>query len=179
MINLSPNSQSSPNRSPKFPGHYEMITDMQSILRNLNSINAPFKLYITPRVTRRGGGLKVNVQICSYRLAKPTKPIFFPKVEKSYANWCFSGQKKSVLGLESQNSKISKPKLKPLPSAFRLIQLFCGQQIAILRRWSKRCHEMAQNFKTSYIGQGINFLDIFRAQNDRLVTGYMMGTDIF
>ena len=38
---------------------------------------------------------------------------------------------------------------------------------------------MAQNFKTSYIGQGMNFLDIFRAQNDRLVTGYLMGTDIF
>ena len=32
------------------------------------------------------GGLKVNIQILSYRLAKPSKPVFFPKVEKSDAN---------------------------------------------------------------------------------------------
>ena len=32
------------------------------------------------------GGLKVDIQIFSYRLAKPSKPIFFPKVEKSDAN---------------------------------------------------------------------------------------------
>ena len=38
---------------------------------------------------------------------------------------------------------------------------------------------MAQNFKTSYLGLGMNFLDIFRAQNDRLVIGYLMGKEIF
>ena len=32
------------------------------------------------------GGLKENIQFFSYRLAKPSKPIFFPKVEKSEAN---------------------------------------------------------------------------------------------
>ena len=36
------------------------------------------------------GGLKVNIQFFSYRLAKPSKPIFFPKVAKSEANWRFS-----------------------------------------------------------------------------------------
>ena len=36
-----------------------------------------------------------------------------------------------------------------------------------------------QNFKTSYLGLGMNFLDIFRAQNDRLVVGYLMGKEIF
>jgi len=32
------------------------------------------------------GGLKENIQFFSYRLAKPSKPIFFPKVAKSEAN---------------------------------------------------------------------------------------------
>ena len=36
-----------------------------------------------------------------------------------------------------------------------------------------------QNFKTSYLGLGMNFLDIFRGQNDRLVIGYLMGKEIF
>ena len=36
-----------------------------------------------------------------------------------------------------------------------------------------------QNFKPSYLGLGMNFLDIFRAQNDRLVVGYLMGKEIF
>ena len=31
-------------------------------------------------------GLKENIQFFSYRLAKPSKPIFFPKVAKSEAN---------------------------------------------------------------------------------------------
>ena len=39
--------------------------------------------------------------------------------------------------------------------------------------------ETAQNFKTLYLGLGMNFLDIFRAQNDRLVIGYLMGKEIF
>ena len=42
-----------------------------------------------------------------------------------------------------------------------------------------KCLKTAQNFKTSFLGLGINFLDIFRAQNDRLVIGYLMGTEIF
>ena len=40
---------------------------------------------LTPPAPARGG-LKVIIQICSYRLAKPLKPIFFLKVEKSGAN---------------------------------------------------------------------------------------------
>ena len=36
-----------------------------------------------------------------------------------------------------------------------------------------------QNFNTSYLGLGMNFLDIFRAQNDGLVVGYHMGKEIF
>ena len=39
--------------------------------------------------------------------------------------------------------------------------------------------ETGQNFKTSYLGLGMNFLDIFRAQNDRLVVGYLMVKEIF
>ena len=42
-----------------------------------------------------------------------------------------------------------------------------------------KCHETGPNFKTSYLGLGMNFLDIFRAQNDRLVIGYLMGKEIF
>ena len=42
-----------------------------------------------------------------------------------------------------------------------------------------KCNETAQNFKTSYLGLGMNFLDIFRAQNDCLVVGYLMGKEIF
>ena len=40
---------------------------------------------------------------------------------------------------------------------------------------SQECNETAQNFKTSYLGLGMNFLDIFRAKNDCLVVGYLMG----
>ena len=36
-----------------------------------------------------------------------------------------------------------------------------------------------RNFKTSYLGLGMNFLDIFRAQNDCLGVGYLMGKEIF
>ena len=39
--------------------------------------------------------------------------------------------------------------------------------------------EMAQNFKNSYLGLGMNFLDFFRDQNYGLVVGYLMGTEIF
>ena len=49
-----------------------------SILRiGLNDYNPPAPL--------GAGGLKVNIQIFSYRLAKPSKPVFFPKVAKSEA----------------------------------------------------------------------------------------------
>ena len=50
-----------------------------------------------PPAPQARGGLKVDIQIFSYRLAKPSKPVFFPKVEKSDANWRFSGQKKTVI----------------------------------------------------------------------------------
>ena len=39
-----------------------------------------------PPAPQARGGLKENIQIFSYRLAKPSKPIFFPKVAKSEAN---------------------------------------------------------------------------------------------
>ena len=39
-----------------------------------------------PPAPQARGGLKENIQFFSYRLAKPSKPIFFPKVEKSEAN---------------------------------------------------------------------------------------------
>ena len=40
----------------------------------------------TPPAPQARGGLKEIIQFFSYRLAKPLKPIFFPKVEKSEAN---------------------------------------------------------------------------------------------
>ena len=46
-------------------------------------------------------------------------------------------------------------------------------------KYEAKYHKMAQNFKTSYLGLGMNLFDIFRAQNDRLVVGYLMGTEIF
>ena len=39
-----------------------------------------------PPAPQARGGLKENIQFFSYRLPKPSKPIFFPKVEKSDAN---------------------------------------------------------------------------------------------
>ena len=39
-------------------------------------------------------------------------------------------------------------------------------------------HKTGQNFKTSYLGLGMNFWDIFTAQNDRLVIGYLIGKEI-
>ena len=36
-------------------------------------------------------------------------------------------------------------------------------------KYGAKCNEMAQNFKTSYLGLGMNFLDIFSAQNYCLV----------
>ena len=38
-----------------------------------------------------------------------------------------------------------------------------------------KCHEKSQNFKILYLGLGMNFLDILRAQNDCLVIGYLIG----
>ena len=35
---------------------------------------------------------------------------------------------------------------------------------------------LADFFKPSYLGPGVDFLDIFCAQNDCLVIGYLMGT---
>ena len=46
-------------------------------------------------------------------------------------------------------------------------------------KFAQKCHETGPNFKTSYLGLGMNFLDIFRAQNDRLIVGYLMGKEIF
>ena len=37
---------------------------------------------------------------------------------------------------------------------------------------AQKSPETGQNFKTSYLGLGMNFLDIFRAQNDRLIIGH-------
>ena len=34
-------------------------------------------------------------------------------------------------------------------------------------------------FKPPFLGPGVDFLDIFCAQNDCLVIGYLMGTEIF
>ena len=42
-----------------------------------------------------------------------------------------------------------------------------------------KAHKMAQNFKTSYLGLGINFWDTFRAQKHCLVIGYLMGNFFF
>ena len=42
-------------------------------------------------------GLKENIQLFSYRLTKPSKPIFSPKVEKNEANSPFLGQKKLAI----------------------------------------------------------------------------------
>ena len=46
-------------------------------------------------------------------------------------------------------------------------------------KFGAKYHETGQNLKTSYLGLGLNFLDIFRAKNDRLVVGYLMGKEIF
>ena len=46
-------------------------------------------------------------------------------------------------------------------------------------KFAQKSPETGQNFKTSYLGLEMNFLDIFRAQNDRLVVGYLMGKEIF
>ena len=46
-------------------------------------------------------------------------------------------------------------------------------------KYEAKYHKTGQNFKTSYLGLGMNFLDIFRAQNDRLVIGYLMDTKKF
>ena len=90
-------------------------------------------------------------------------------------------------GLEGPNSKIPKPKIKPLPSAFRQKKIWANSTFlwaanrdsAKVVEKSVKSEAKYQNFKTSYLGLGMNFLDIFRAQNDRLVIGYLMGTEIF
>ena len=94
-------------------------------------------------------------------------------------------------GLECPNPKISKPIIKPLPLAFRQKKnwanstfLWAANRVSakVVEKSVKseaKCHETGQNFKTSYLGLGMNFLDIFRAQNDRLVVGYLMGKEIF
>ena len=95
------------------------------------------------------------------------------------------------LGLEGPNPKISKPIIKPLPSAFRQKKIWANLTFLWVAnrnsakvveksvKFAQKCHETAQNFKTSYLGLGMNFLDIFRAQNDHLVVGYLMGKEIF
>ena len=46
-------------------------------------------------------------------------------------------------------------------------------------KFAQKSPETGQNFKTLYLGLWMNFLDIFRAQNDRLGIGYLMGKEIF
>ena len=46
-------------------------------------------------------------------------------------------------------------------------------------KFGAKCNETTQNFKTSYLGLGMNFLVIISAQNDRLVIGYLIGKEIF
>ena len=46
-------------------------------------------------------------------------------------------------------------------------------------KFTQKYHETGQNLKTAYLGLGMNFLYIFRAQSDRLVIGYLMGKEIF
>ena len=45
-------------------------------------------------------------------------------------------------------------------------------------KFAQKSPATGQNFKTSYLGLGMNYLDIFRAQNDRLVVVYLMGKEI-
>ena len=94
-------------------------------------------------------------------------------------------------GLECPNPKISKPIIKPLPLAFRQKKIWANSTFlwAANRdsakvveksvKFGAKSPETGQNFKTSYLGLGINFFDIFRAQNDCLVIGYLLGTTIF
>ena len=49
-------------------------------------VNILNQKYYNPPAPQARGGLKENIQFFSYRLAKPSKPIFFPKVAKSEAN---------------------------------------------------------------------------------------------
>ena len=91
-------------------------------------------------------------------------------------------------GLECPNPKISKPIIKPLPLAFRQKKIWANSTFLwaanrdsakVVKKSVKseaKCNKTAQNFKTSsYLGLGMNFWDIFRAQNDCLVIGYLMG----
>ena len=85
----------------------------------------------------------------------------------------------------------SKSKIKPLPSiSFQskiwaiLTFLWAGNcdSVKVFKKSVKlgaKAHKMAQNFKTSYLGLGMNFLDIFRAQNNCLVIGCLLGTTGF
>ena len=59
----------------------------------LSSSRVIWAWHYNPPAPQARGGLKEIIQFFSYRLAKPLKPIKFPKVEKSDANSHFSGQK--------------------------------------------------------------------------------------
>ena len=63
------------------------------------------------------GGLKEIIQFSSYRLAKPLKPIKFPKVEKSEANWPISHR--AQLGLRWPKSKNFKAQNQALAFRFQ------------------------------------------------------------
>ena len=98
-------------------------------------------------------------QFSSYRLAKPLKPIFFPKVAKSEANSHFSHR--AQLGPRWPKSKSFKAQNQALAFSFQAkkrfgsIWLCYGWQIAIPWRWYEaKCHKMAPNFKSSYLGLG-------------------------
>ena len=79
----------------KWIDKYEPDSSRQGQAQEFGSRFLDFGLITPPPAA--WGSLKENIQIFSYRLAKPSKPIFFPKVEKSDANWRFLGQKKLAI----------------------------------------------------------------------------------
>ena len=88
-----------------------------------------------PPAPQARGGLKEIIQFSSYRLAKPLKPIFFPKVAKSDANWPISHR--AQLRPRWPKSKNFKAQNQALAFRFQgkkrfgSIRLFYGRQIAI------------------------------------------------
>ena len=116
--------------------------------------------FYNPPAPQARGGWKVIVQFSSYRLAKPLKPIFFPKVAKSEANWPISHR--AQLGPRWPKSKSFKAQNQALAFSFQAkkrsgsIWLCYGWKIAIPWRWYEaKCHKMAPNFKSSYLGLGM------------------------
>ena len=125
-------------------------------------------------------GLKVNIQFFSWQ--NPQNQYFSQKWQKVTQIDVFRTSHNSCL--EGPNPKISKPIIKPLPLAFRQKKIWANstflwaanrdsaQVIEKSVKSEAKYHETGQNFKTSKLGLGMNFLDIFGAQNDCLVVGY-------